>query len=158
MFDLINNSYDDIYGFTSLTKKQIEYYGKNYIGFVKKELVSLVLDKEDKLVGIGITMPSFTKALQKAKGKLFPLGWYHMLRALRKNDTLDMYLVAVHPQYQDKGVAAIMIDEIYRSALSFGIKKVETNIELENNHRVQSMWKYFDAEQHKRRRCYIKSI
>lgn len=158
MFRLINDSYQDIYGYTSLTNKQIEYYGKNYIGFVKKELVSLVLDKEDKLVGIGITMPSFTKALQKARGRLLPLGWYHMLKSLNKNDTLDMYLVAVDSKYLDKGVAAVMIDEIYRSAINFGIKRVETNIELEDNHRVQSMWKYFNAEQHKRRRCYIKNI
>ncbi len=158
MFNLINDSYKDIYGYTNLTKEQIEYYGKNYIGFVKKELVSLILDKEDKLVGIGITMPSFTKALQKAKGRLLPFGWYHMLKALNKNDTLDMYLVAVDSKYLDKGVAAVMIDEIYRSAINFGIKRVETNIELEDNHRVQSMWKYFDTEQHKRRRCYIKNI
>ncbi|WP_419214109.1 GTP cyclohydrolase [Maribacter sp. X9] len=158
MFNLINDSYKDIYGYTNLTKEQIDYYGKNYIGFVKKELVSLVLDKENKLVGIGITMPSFTKALQKARGRLLPFGWYHMLRSLNKNDTMDMYLIAVDTNYFDKGVAAVIIDEIYRSAIDFGIKKVETNIELEDNHRVQSMWKYFNAEQHKRRRCYIKNI
>ncbi len=158
IFNLINDSYKDLYGYTNLSKEQVEYYGKNYIGFVKKELVSLILDKNDKLIGIGITMPSFTKALQKAKGKLFPFGWYYMLQALNKNDTLDMYMVAVDKEYQDKGIAVVMIEELYRSAIKFGIKRVETNIELEDNHKVQSMWKYFDSEQHKRRRCYIKNI
>jgi ribosomal protein S18 acetylase RimI-like enzyme len=158
MFNLINDGYKDLYGYTKLSKEQVEYYGKNYFGFVKKELVSLIVDTNGKLIGIGITMPSFTKALQKAKGKLFPFGWYHMLEALHKNDTLDMYMIAVDKEYQDKGVAVIMIEEIYSAAIKFGIKRVETNIELEDNHKVQSMWKYLDSEQHKRRRCYIKNI
>ncbi len=158
MFNLINDSYQDLYGYTNLTKEQVEYYGKNYIGFVKKELVSLILDKNDKLIGIGITMPSFTDALQKAKGSLLPFGWYHMLRAMKVNDTLDLYLVAVDKEYQDKGIAVVMIDELYKSAVKLGFKEVETNIELEDNHKVQSMWKFFNPRQHKRRRCYIKSI
>ena len=158
LFRLINENYSELYGFTELNQDQIDYYGKNYFGFVVKELVSLIVNEEDELVAIGVTMPSFTKALQKAKGKLFPFGWYHMLRALKVNDTLDMYLVAVDPRYQDKGVAAVMIHQLYNSAAEFGIDYVETNIELEDNHDVQSMWKFFDAKQHKRRRCYIKPI
>ena len=158
LFRLINESYKDLYGYTPLTSEQIEYYGKNYFGFVKKELISLIVDEENELVGIGVTLPSFTKALQKAKGKLFPFGWYHMLRALNSNETLDLYLMAVSEKYQDKGASIIMVDEMYREARDFGIKKIETNIELEDNHKVQAMWKYFDAEQHKRRRCYIKNI
>ena len=158
MFNLINDAYKDLYGYTSLTKEQINYYGENYFGFVKKNLVSLIVDKNNKLVGIGITMPSFTKALQKAKGSLLPIGWYHMLKALNTNKTLDLYLVAVATEYQNKGVNVVMVDEMYKAAIDFGIKHIETNIELEDNHNVQSMWKYFDAEQHKRRRCYIKYI
>jgi len=158
MFDLINDAYKDLYGYTSLTKEQIAYYGKNYIGFVKKELIGLIVNENGKLVGIGITMPSFTRALQKANGKLFPLGWYHMLKALNTNTTLDLYMVAVAPEYRNKGVDVVMVDEMYRAARNFGIKQVETNIELEDNHKVQSMWKHFDAKQHKRRRCYIKNI
>ncbi len=158
MFDLINDAYKDLYGYTSLTKEQIMYYGKNYIGFVKKELISLIVNENGKLVGIGITMPSFTRALQKANGKLFPLGWYHMLKALNTNTTLDLYMVAVAPEYLNKGVDVVMVDKMYRAARDFGIKQVETNIELEDNNKVQSMWKHFDAERHKRRRCYIKNI
>jgi len=158
MFDLINATYKDLYGYTFLNKEQIAYYGKNYFGFVKKKLVSLIVNHEGKLIGVGLTMPSFTKALQKSNGKLFPFGWYHILKALNKNETLDLYLVAVAPEYQDKGINAVMIDELYRASYEFGIKQVETNIELEDNNKVQSMWKYFDAEQHKRRRCYIKNI
>ncbi len=158
MFALINSSYSDLYGYVPLSQEQIEYYGKNYIGFVKKELVRLIINDQEKLIGVAITMPSFTKALQKANGKLFPFGWYHMLKALNNNKTLDLYLVAIDANYQDKGITAIIMDELYQASIAFGIKQVETNIELEDNHKVQSMWKLFGAEQHKRRRCYIKNI
>ncbi|WP_298550064.1 GTP cyclohydrolase [uncultured Algibacter sp.] len=158
LFSLINDTYKDLYGYTTLNKEQIEYYGKNYFGFVKKELISIIVDKDDAIVGIGVTLPSFTKALQKAKGKLFPFGWYHLLKSLKSNDILDLYLVAVKEGYRDKGVSVVMIDTLYREARDFGIKHIETNIELEDNVQVQSLWKYFDAELHKRRRCYIKNI
>ncbi len=158
VFSLINETYKDLYGYTVLSQNQIDFYAKNYFGFVQHELISLVGDEDGNLIAVGICMPSFTKALQRAKGRLFPFGWYHMLRALKKNDILDLYLVAIDPKWQNKGINAIMIEEVYRSAKAFGIKHAETNIELENNTKVQGMWKYMDKQQHKRRRCFIKTL
>jgi GNAT superfamily N-acetyltransferase len=158
VFKLINDSYSNLYGFTQLSEKQIEFYAKNYLGFVNVNLISLVQDKDGELIGVGICLPSFTKALQKAKGSLFPLGWFHMLRALQVNDTLDLYLIAIDQKWQNKGINALMLESVYKNAQKFGIKYVETNIELEDNKKVQSMWKYFDKEQHKRRRCYVKTL
>ncbi len=158
VFTLINETYTDLYGYTILSDKQIAYYAKNYLGFVNLDLISLIGDKDGELIGIGICMPSFTKALQKSKGNLFPLGWLYMLTALKKNDTLDLYLIAIDKAWQNKGINALMMENVYKNAQQFGIKYVETNIELENNTKVQSMWKYFDKIQHKRRRCFKKSI
>lgn len=158
IFALVNESYKDFYGYSPVSPAQIKYYGDNYIGFVKKELISLVFSPEEKLIGVGVTMPSFTKALQKAKGSLLPLGWYHMLKAMKKNNTLDLYLVAVDPLYRNKGVNAILIDEIFEGAKALGVQFAETNIELEENHQVQSMWKYFSTRLHKRRNCYSRAI
>lgn len=158
VFTLINEAYADLYGYTILSDKQITYYAKNYLGFVNLDLISLIGNKEGELIGVGICMPSFTQALQKSKGSLFPLGWLHMLKALKKNDTLDLYLIAIDKNWQNKGVNALMMENVYKNAQQFGIKHVETNIELEDNTKVQSMWKYFDKKQHKRRRCFKKSI
>lgn len=158
VFALINEAYKDLYGYTALSQKQIDFYATNYFGFVQHELITLIGDEHGELIAVGICMPSFTRALQKAKGSLFPLGWYHMLRALKKNDTLDLYLVAIDPKWQNKGINAIMMEEIYNRAKAFGIKYAETNIELETNTKVRSMWKYIEKEQHKRRRCYIKAL
>ncbi len=158
IFSLINVAYKNLYGFTELNDDQIEYYGNLYFSFVKKEFISIIIDANASIVGIGITLPSFTKALQKAKGKLLPFGWYHLLKSLKSNTILDLYLVAVKDAYRDKGVSVVMIDQLYKESIRFGIKRIETNIELEDNANVQSLWKYFDAELHKRRRCFIKNI
>jgi len=110
------------------------------------------------VVAFGITMPSLTRAMQKAGGRLFPLGFIHLLRALKKNDCADLYLIAVKPEYQGKGVNAVVINHINEVFIQHGIRKVESNPELEDNHRVQGQWKHFNARQHKRRRCYIKHL
>jgi hypothetical protein len=109
-------------------------------------------------VAFGITMPSLSRALQKGYGELFPLGWYHLWNALRKNDRADLYLIAVRSEYQGRGANAIIIDHMHRFFLQRGIKKVETNPELETNAAVQAQWKYFERRQHKRRRCFLRQI
>jgi GNAT superfamily N-acetyltransferase len=106
------------------------------------------------VVAFGIAMPSFTKALQKAKGRLFPLGWFYLLRALKKNDLLDLYLMAVHPDYQNKGVNAILFADIMRNKKNSVYKFAESNPELESNLRMSSQWKNFETVNHKRRRVY----
>lgn len=158
VFVLFNESYRDLYGFIPLNDRQVEYYTQQYFGFIKPEFVTVVVNESDEIVAFGITMPSLTKAMQKAGGRLFPFGFIHLLRALKKNDRADLYLIAVKPEYQGKGVNAVVINHINEVFIQQGIRKVESNPELENNHRVQGQWKHFEARQHKRRRCYIKHL
>lgn len=158
LFDLINKSYSHLYGVVELTDRQIQYYTKQYFSFIRPDFLALVTDKDDRLIAFGITMPSLSDALQQNKGKLFPFGFIPLLRAMKKNDVADMYLVAVHPDWQGKGVNALLMREITRSYIKNGIRFAETNPELENNVPVQSIWKYYEARQHKRRRCYIRSL
>lgn len=158
IFALINKSYKDLYAYIPLTKEQINYYTQNYLSFVNLKLISLVGDESGKLIGVGIAMPSFTRALQKSRGKIFPLGAWHMLKALRKNDRVDLYLIAVDKQYQSKGANAIIMSDIINGANKLGINIAESNIEMEDNKQVQSMWRFLPNEQHKRRRCYIKDL
>lgn len=158
LFYLINNSYKDLYGFVELSDKQIDMYVKQYFGFIKPEYLPIVLNDKNEMVAFGITMPSLSKAFQKCKGSLFPFGFIHVLKAMKNNECLDLYLTAVRPDMQDKGVNAIIIGEINKTINKNNIKFVETNRELEDNLKVQAQWKFFEHRQHKRRRCYKKVI
>jgi len=158
IFDLLNTCYSHLYGFTKLNEKQIAFYIKLYFSFFRLDTISIVVDEKDEVVALGIAMPSFTKALQKAKGKLLPLGWFYMLRALQKNDLLDLYLMAVHPDYQNKGINSIVFADIMPNAAKNGYKFAESNPELETNTRMSSQWGSWQTENHKRRRVYIKKI
>ena len=158
IFHLINRAYKDLFGFVQLTDKQIEIYIKEYFGFIKPDFVPVVLDSQNKIVAFGITMPSLSKALQQNRGRLFPFGFISVLKALKKNNMADLYLVAVDPEMQDKGVNALLINETNKIFIKNKITLVETNRELETNLKVQAQWKGMEARQHKRRRCYIKTI
>ena len=158
IFDLLNECYKDLFGFAKLTDEQIQFYIKLYFSFFRLDTVVLVENDKADLIAFGIAMPSFTKALQKAKGKLFPLGWYYMLNAIKKNDLLDLYLIAVHPDYQNKGVNAILFAEMMPVAAKNGYVYAESNPELETNTKVTAHWDYFEHEIHKRRRVFKKAI
>jgi GNAT superfamily N-acetyltransferase len=158
IFDLLNTCYSHLYGYTKLNEKQIAFYIKLYFSFFRLDTISIVVNEKDEVVALGISMPSFTKALQKAKGKLFPLGWFYMLRALQKNDLLDLYLMAVHPDYQSKGINSIVFADIMPNAAKNGYKFAESNPELETNTRMSSQWGSWETENHKKRRVYIKTI
>ncbi|PIS30387.1 MAG: hypothetical protein COT43_01900 [Candidatus Marinimicrobia bacterium CG08_land_8_20_14_0_20_45_22] len=158
IFEVVDASYSGLYGTVPLTKKQVEAYTKQYFGFIRPDFVSVVVDGNDRVIGFGITMPSLSKALQKSRGKLFPFGFIHLLRALKKNDMADMYLIGILPEYQGKGVNALILCEIGKTFIQNGIVHVETNPELEQNLKVQAQWKFFDTRQHKRRRVFIKQI
>lgn len=158
MFYLINSSYKDLYGFVELSDKQIDIYVKQYFGFIKPEYLPVVLNEKNEMVAFGITMPSLSKAFQKTKGKLFPFGFIHILKAMKNNPGLDLYLTAVRPDMQDKGVNAILMNEINKLIIKNNIRLVETNRELEDNSKVQAQWRFFEHRQHKRRRCYKKEI
>jgi hypothetical protein len=159
IFELINESYKDLFGFVPLSKKQIQKYIKQYFGFINPDYVKILLDSENKVAGFVIGMPSLTKALQKSKGKLLPFGFIHLLRALKKNNKyVDLYLGAIRPDLQGKGADALLMTEFTRSCIKNNIISAESNIELETNVQVQGHWKYYDSRQHKRRRCYIKKL
>jgi hypothetical protein len=156
MFKTLNEAFSELYGYTVLTEKQIEMYIKSYFGFVRPEFISFVLDQHDDVVGFGISLPSLTKALQKCNGKLFPFGFWYLLRAMKKNDTIDMYLNGVRPDYQAKGVNALYYNEMHRAYIAHGIKKAITNPQLEENAKALTIWKNFNGRQHLTRRCWIR--
>ena len=158
IFTVLNNAYKDLYGFVELSDKQIDMYVKQYFGFIIPEYVPVVLDSNNKVAAFGITMPSLSKAFQKNKGRLFPFGFVYVLKAMKKNKNVDLYLTAVRPDLQNKGVNAILMHEMNKVFVKNKIEKVETNRELEVNSKVQAQWKFFENRMHKRRRCYKKDL
>lgn len=158
MFDVLQQAYQQLYGFVFLTKKQIDAYIKQYLGFITPDYIGIVLNREGKVIGFGITLPSLSYALQKSKGRLFPFGFIHFIKAMKKNDILDLYLIGVHPDYQGKGVAGILMNKMGQTFIQHGIKYAESNPELELNNQIQAQWKHFEKRQHKRRRCYIREL
>lgn len=159
LFQLINEAYKNLYQYSTLTERQIDHYIDQYLGLLNLDLVTLIVDKDEKLVGVGISIQSMSRALQKSQGKLFPFGWYHLLRGLKgKCDRVDLLLVAVHPDYQNKGVNALLFQDLIPYYQKNGYKYAESNPEMETNAKVQSQWEYFTTRQHKRRRSYAKKI
>lgn len=159
-FKLINETYYKLYGFSLLSDKQIDAYTKLYLGLLDTRMVSFVENEKGELVAAGVTMPDLTAALQKCGGKLFPFGWFHLLKAIfwKPCDTLDMLLVGVREDYRGKGLNAVLVTDLYPRLKAMGFKYAETTAELETNDSIQAMWKYFEREQHKRRRVYAKKI
>ena len=158
LFDLLNTAYLPLYGVVPLTRKQIDAYVKQYFGFINPDFVPVVLDENNRMIAFGITMPSLSHALQKARGQLFPFGFVHLLSALKWNKRADLYLVAVQPDYQGRGVNAILMNRMIEVFRKYGIRTAESNPELETNVLVQGHWKYFEHRQHKRRRVFIKGV
>ena len=159
LFELINEAYDDLYGYSPLTPKQIDHYIDMYLGILRLDCVCVVVDSEDRLVGVGISLPSLSKALQRGKGRLLPLGWWHLLQALKwKNDVVDLMLIAIKPEYQSKGVNALLFSDLIPTYVKNGYKWAESNLELEDNASVQLQWQYFDRRLHRRRRAFRKPL
>lgn len=159
IFHLVNEAYKDLYQYSKLTEKQIDKYIDEYLGLLNLDLVPLIVDKDGKLVGVGVSMPSMSRALQKSKGKMFPFGWYWLLKGLKgKNDRVDLMLVAVAPEYQNKGANALLFQDLIPMYNKYGYKYAESNPEMETNNKVQSQWNYFTTRQHRRRRSYVKHL
>ena len=154
MFDLFNKSYAELSSFVAITNEQKEYFKKKYISFINPEYIKFILDKEDNMVAFSIVMPSFSRALQKANGKLFPFGFYHLLQAKKHSKEVLFYLIGIDPEYQSKGVTAIIFDEYYKVFSEKGITECIRTPELEDNHAIHNMWKNFNPVTFKRRRTY----
>ncbi len=160
IFELINEAYAPLFGYSRMTDRQIDNYVNMYIPLLDLRMVTLIENENNEIVCVGISMSSLSRAMQKAKGKLFPFGWFHLGKALKwKHDkVLDLLLVAVRPDYQGKGVNALLFTDLIPIYQQMGFEYAESNPELEINEKVQSQWQYFKTEQHKRRRCYKANI
>lgn len=159
LFHLINDAYKDLYQFSRLTDRQIDKYIDEYLGLLDLDLVTIIADSDDKIVGVGISMPSMSHALQKSHGRFLPMGWWHLLKGLKgKNDRVDLLLVAVRPEYQAKGVNALLFVDLIPQYIKKGFKWAESNPEMESNSKVQNQWEVFNPIQHKRRRSYVKHL
>ena len=163
IFELINSTYKDLYGFSELSEKQINQYINMYFPFADLSLITIVEDAsaDNKLVGIGITLPSLSEALQKCKkGRLFPFGWFHLLRAIKfhKTKIVDLLLIGVLPEYRMKGVNALIFADLIPRYQAYGFEWGETQVEMETNTNVQSQWETLNPVMHKRRNCYKKVL
>ena len=164
VFDLINRTFSNLYGYSQMTEKQVDEYVKRYFNFLDFKLLCLVEDwntPNHDLVGVGITIPSLTRALQKCRnGRIFPFGWWYLLRALKfkKTDVVDCLLIGVLPEYRKKGANALLFYDLIPIYQKYGFIWGETHVEMETNGKVQSQWTYLENEQHKRRRCYKKAL
>ena len=160
VFQLLNQAYEPIFGFSSLTAQQIDYFLDKYLKLIDLKLIPVVLNEKDELVGVAITMGSMTKAMQKANGRLWPMGWYHLIKALKWKhaDSAEMLLIGVRPDYQGMGVNALFFDDLIPIYNQYGFKWAETGPQLEDNVRELSQWKPLKPEYVKRRRCYKKLI
>ncbi len=156
IFDLLSECYKDLYGVVPYTEKVAKDYLRRFTSLLNPDFVKFVLDENNKLVGFGLAAASLAEPIKKCKGHLFPFGWASLLYTLKHPKEVELYLVAVHPEYQKTGLAALLLNEITKSAINYGVKYAESNPELENNKHVQDLWKNYDVEQHKRRRCYHK--
>ena len=163
LFDLINVTYSHLYGFSELSERQIDQYVKMYFPLADLDLITVVEDgnKDNLLVGLAITIPSLTRALQKChRGRLFPFGWWHLLRAIKfhKTEVVDLLLIGVLPEYRSKGANSLVFADLIPRYVKYGFKWGETHVEMETNESVQSQWGPLDPTMHKKRRCYRKAI
>ena len=158
LFKCLNAAYAELHGFSELSPGQCEDLKKQFLGNINVDYVSIVLDADDQVVGFGVALPSLSKAMQKAKGKLFPFGFIHILKALRKNDTIDLLLIAIDEKYKNKGVNAMIFDKFAHGITKNGIKYIESTRELEDNTSVQNLWRYLEHDLTKRARTYLKQI
>ncbi|MBR0432739.1 MAG: N-acetyltransferase [Bacteroidaceae bacterium] len=160
IFNVINRAYADLYGYSQMNERQIDQYAKTYLPFLDLRLLAVVENDQNEPIAVGITMGSLSYALQKAHGKLFPFGWWHLLKAVyfKPAPVLDMLLIGVLPEYQNKGVNALLFAEIIPVAQKMGFVWAETHVQLEENEKSQTQWAHLDCSIHKRRRCWRKNL
>jgi hypothetical protein len=158
VFRCLNSAYSKLHGFSELSSGQCDDLKKQFLANINVDYVSIILDENEQVVGFGVALPSLSKAMQKANGSMFPFGWYHLLKALTKNDTIDLLLIAIDDKYKNKGVNAMIFDKFAQGITKNGIKYIESTRELEDNTNVQNLWHYLEHHLTKRARAYIKQI
>ena len=160
IFELINQTYCGLYGFSLLSPKQIDQFVDTYLGVINMNLLAFVENQEGELIGAAITMPSIAKALQKCNGEILPFGWWHLLKAMywKPTDTLELLLIGVRPDYQNKAINSVLCLDIMENCHKMGFRYAETNANLEDNTKIQAMWASFEKEQHKKRWIFAKEI
>lgn len=158
MFDLLDETYKHLSTYTPISDEQRKTYKEKYFPLIDKDFIVCIADENNHLISFAITMPSYSKALQKSKGKLLPFGWWHFLQAGKKNDRANFYLIGIHPDYQRRGVTSIIFKEIWDIFNKKGVKYLETNPELEENKSIQLLWQDYNPVNHKRRRTYALEI
>jgi len=154
MFELLDKTYRKLSTYTPITSEQIQSYKDKYFKLIDKDFIVCITNSSNRLISFAITMPSYSKALQKANGKIFPFGWWHLLRATKNNERANFYLIGIDPEYQRKGITALVFSEIYNTFKKRGVKFIETNPELEENKNIQLLWQDYNPQNHKRRRTY----
>ena len=158
IFDVLNEAYSPLYGVVELTKKQVDTYVSQYLSFVKTDFIVLLVDENDHVVAFGIAIPNLNRAAKKAKGKLFPFGFIHFLKALNKNDQIDLLIVGILPEYQNKGLNALLMDKMFRSCQENGIVRAHCCPELIDNNKIRSFWENFDHIQNIERKTFFKEV
>lgn len=160
LFKLINETYCVLYGYSLLSEKQIDQYVDLYLSLVDAKMLTFVEDADGDLIAAGISIPSLSEALQKCNGEIFPFGWFYLLKSMfiKKPDTLDLLLIGVRPDYQNRGVNSLVFVDLFENYRKLGFKYAETNANLETNVKVQAMWDPFEKELHKRRWVFAKDI
>ena len=158
MFDLFNTSYASLSSFVAITDIQKEYFKNKFISFVNPEYIKFIVDKEDNLIGFAIVLPAFAKALQKANGKLFPFGFMSILDAKKNSKDVIFYLIGIDPEYQNKGVHAVIFNEYYNIFTKKGIQTCYRTPELEDNYAIHQIWKHFSPEVYRRRKTFRKTL
>ena len=158
VFRLINEAYAPLYSTVELSDEQVKKYSNKFLPLLSPKTTCFVKNEQGELVAFGVCAPSLAQAMQKSRGRFLPFGWIGVLKALSKNDTVDLFLIAVRPDLQGGGINAIILDEMMHGTRKLGIRYAETGPMLETNEKILAQWKLFDKEQHKRRRCYIKDI
>lgn len=160
MFELLNEAYAPLFGFSKLSDKQIDSYIGLYIQLLDLKFITCVFDENDNMIAVAITMGSLAHALRKTKGKLFPFGWFHLLRSLRfkLEKTVDLLLIAIHPSWQGKGINSLLFADLIPIYIESGFEYAETGPQLEDNHKERNQWTILNPEAYQTRRCYHKSI
>jgi hypothetical protein len=158
LFELINETHRHLYGFKLLSEEMKQYYTKKYLSFIQRDFIALVVNAENQLVAYALTMPSLSRAFQKARGLRFPFGFWHIRRAVRHIDRVDLMLIGVTDHLRNKGVTALVFQKLLTTFIRYGVKRVESNPELENNPQVHALWHAYESRQHKRRRVYQRDL